>query len=97
MELNKNITKQITEIENEDNINIKFESINKLHKIIDKEETKLEKYLEKLNRSSATKYDDLEFDQLTSKFDKSDNLEKKIKYYFAISNKIDSIIDNITL
>ena len=88
---------KINEIENEDNINIKYKNIAKLHKMIEKDEKKLEKYNKKLDNIEPTKYDDYELDDIISKFEESKNLDKKIKYYHAISNKIDNLIDKISI
>lgn len=91
----KQIVNKILEIENEDNISAKYENIVKLHNMIDKEEKKLEKLIEKIERPVESKYDNLELDQILSKFEKTDNIEKKVKYYHSISNKIDQIINVI--
>ena len=91
----KQIINKILEIENEDNISIKYKNITKLHNMIDKEEKKLEKLLEKIERVEESKYDNMELEQILSKFEKSDNIEKKVKYYHSISNKIDNIINVI--
>ena len=91
----KQIVNKILEIENEDNISIKYENIIKLHNMIDKEEKKLDKLIEKIERPVESKYDNLELDQILSKFEKTDNIEKKVKYYHSISNKIDQIINVI--
>jgi len=89
------IINEINNIENEDNILIKYKNINKLHEIINNEEKKLEKLSKKLDDSITSKYNDLDLDQIISKFDKTQSLEKKIKYYHSISYKINNIIDNI--
>lgn len=94
MEL-KQIDNQINEIENENNINLKYENIIKLHKMIEDEELKLEKISNSIDRNISTKYDNMELNKIISKFDKTDNIEKKIKYYHSISNKIDDIINTI--
>lgn len=91
----KQIDNQINEIENENNINLKYENIIKLHKIIDNEEETLEKISNSIDRNISTKYDNMELNKIISKFDKTDNIEKKIKYYHSISNKIDDIINTI--
>ena len=70
----KQIVNKILEIENEDNISIKYENIIKLHNMIDKEEKKLEKLIEKIERPVESKYDNLELDQILSKFEKTDNI-----------------------
>ena len=91
----KSIETKITEIDNENDIQLKYENIIKLHKMIEKEETKLEKLNDKIERNVKSKYDDLELETIISKFNKTDNIEKKIKYYHSISNKIDDIINTI--
>ena len=95
---NKNIIEKISQIENENNIELKYKNITKLHKLIDKEENKLNGLLEELERPSLTnssKYDDCDLEQIISKFEKTDNINKKIKYYHCISNKINEIINVI--
>ena len=91
----KNINTTITEIDNEEDIQLKYENIIKLHNMIDKEEEKLEKLNQKIERCIPSKYDDMNLDKIISKFNKTDNLEKKIKYYHSISNKINDIINTI--
>tara|TARA_Y100000590_G_C15733267_1_gene1017788 strand:+ start:2523 stop:2813 length:291 start_codon:yes stop_codon:yes gene_type:complete len=91
----KSIETKIMEIENENDIQLKYENITKLHKIIDKEEKKLENLNDKIERNTKSKYDDMDLDKIISKFNKTDNIEKKIKYYHSISNKIDEIINTI--
>jgi len=99
-ENNEKINKQIRDIENEDNINSKLKFISKLHKLIDKEQNKLNvlsNNLESKVLESDTKYDDMKLEDLISKFEKSNNFDKKIKYYHAICNNIDNIIESITI
>lgn len=91
-----NIQNKVIEIDNENNISLKYEHITKLHDMINKEELKLEKLGEKLEKQCETKYDDMELEQIIKKFEKTDNLDKKIKYYHSISNQIDSIINSIS-
>ena len=91
----KSIENKINEIDNENDIQLKYENIIKLHKLIEKEENKLEKLNDKIERNIKSKYDDLELETIISKFNKTDNIEKKIKYYHSISNKIDNIINTI--
>ena len=94
MDKNK-IESTINEIDEEKNIQIKYENIIKLHKMIDKEGEKLEKLNEKIERIETTKYDNMDLDKIISKFNKTECINKKIKYYYAISNKIDNIINTI--
>jgi len=91
-----NIQNKVIEIDNENNISLKYEHITKLHDMINKEESKLEKLGEKLEKQCETKYDDMGLEQIIKKFEKTDNLDKKIKYYHSISNKIDGIINSIS-
>lgn len=91
----KSIETKINEIENENDIELKYENIRKLHKMIDKEEKKLEDLNDKIERNTKSKYDNMDLDKIINKFNKTDNLEKKIKYYHSISNKIDEIINTI--
>jgi hypothetical protein len=91
-----NIQNKVIEIDNENNISLKYEHITKLHDMINKEELKLEKFSEKLEKQCETKYDDMELEQIIKKFEKTDNIDKKIKYYHSISNQIDSIINSIS-
>jgi len=91
----KSIETKINEIDNENDIKLKYENITKLHKMIDKEEDNLEKLNNKIERNVKSKYDNLELETIISKFNKTDNIEKKIKYYHSISNKIDDIINTI--
>jgi hypothetical protein len=91
----KSIETKINEIENENDIELKYENIRKLHKMIEKEEKQLENLNEKIERNIKSKYDDMDLDKIISKFNKTDNLDKKIKYYHSISNKIDEIINTI--
>ena len=91
----KSIETKINEIESEKDIQIKYENIRKLHNMIEKEEEKLEKLNEKIERNVKSKYDDMDLDKIILKFNKTENLEKKIKYYHSISNKIDEIINTI--
>jgi hypothetical protein len=94
--MNKNkIEDTINKIEKDNNILTKYENITILHKIINDEEEKIDKLYDKIERITETKYDDMDLDKIISKFNKSDNLEKKIKYYHAISNKIDKIVNTI--
>ena len=86
---------KINEIDNEEDIISKYSKIIKLHKIIDNEEKKLDKLNEKINRNVKSKYDDMELEKIISKFEKTDNIEKRIKYYHSISNKINDIINTI--
>lgn len=94
MELNK-INTVINQIDSENNIQLKYENIIKLHKMIDNEEDELEKLTHSIDRNISTKYDNMELDKIISKFNKTDNIGKKIKYYHSISNKIDEIINTI--
>lgn len=91
----KSIQIKMNEIDNENDIQLKYENIINLHKMIDSEENKLEILNEKIERNVKSKYDDLDLDKIIYKFDKTSSLEKKIKYYHSISNKIDEIINNI--
>tara|TARA_B100001121_G_C18690877_1_gene622964 strand:+ start:899 stop:1189 length:291 start_codon:yes stop_codon:yes gene_type:complete len=91
----KSINTKIIEIDNETDIQLKYENITKLHKMIDKEEKKLEDLNDKIERNTKSKYDNMDLDKIINKFNKTDNLEKKIKYYHSISNKIDEIINTI--
>tara|TARA_Y100001980_G_C14471744_1_gene251791 strand:- start:52 stop:336 length:285 start_codon:yes stop_codon:yes gene_type:complete len=86
---------KINEIDNEEDIISKYSKIIKLHKIIDNEEKKLDKLNEKINRNVKSKYDDMDLEKIISKFEKTDNIEKRIKYYHSISNKINDIINTI--
>ena len=85
----------MNEIDNEIDIQLKYENIIKLHKMIESEENKLEILNNKIERNIKSKYDDHDLDKIITKFDKTTNLQKKIKYYHSISNKIDEIINNI--
>ena len=85
----------ILEIENEKDLLSKFENIKKLHKLIEKEENKLNKLSSKIDNNTKSKYDDLDLDQLIKKLENSENLDKKVKYYHSLCNKIDSIISEI--
>lgn len=91
-----NIQNKVIEIDNENNISLKYEHITKLHDMINKEELKLEKLSEQLEKQCETKYDDMDLQQIIKRFEKTDNLDKKIKYYHSISNKIDRIINSIS-
>ena len=91
----KSINTKIIEIDNETDIQLKYENITKLHKMIDKEEKKLEDLNDKIERNTKSKYDNMDLDKIINKFNKTDHLEKKIKYYHSISNKIDEIINTI--
>ena len=82
---------KINEIDNEEDIISKYSKIIKLHKIIDDEEEKLDKLNEKINRNVKSKYDNMDLEKIVSKFEKTDNIEKRIKYYHSISNKITHI------
>ena len=86
---------KINEIDNQKDIISKYSKIIKLHKIIDNEEKKLDKLNEKINRNVKSKYDDMDLEKIISKFEKTDNIEKRIKYYHSISNKINDIINTI--
>ena len=86
---------KINEIDNEEDIISKYSKIITLHKIIDDEEKKIDKLNEKINRNVKSKYDDMDLEKIISKFEKTDNIEKRIKYYHSISNKINDIIDTI--
>ena len=86
---------KINEIDNEEDIISKYSKIIKLHKIIDDEEEKLDKLNEKINRNVKSKYDNMDLEKIVSKFEKTDNIEKRIKYYHSISNKINDIINTI--
>ena len=47
--------------------------------MIDNEEKKLENLNHKIERNEKSKYDDMELDKIISKFDKTNNLKKKMK------------------
>ena len=91
----KNIKTKIIEIDNETNIHLKYKNIENLHKIIKNEEEKLEKLNDCVERNIKSKYDNIDLEKIILKFNKTNNLEKKIKYYHSISNKIDDIIISI--
>lgn len=90
----------IENIENENDIDLKLKMILKLHNNIDKESTKLNKLLQKLddtNYKTNSKYDKMGIEELIEKINNTEEIEKKIKIYFSLSNKIDSYIENINL
>lgn len=89
------IESKMIDIDNENDIKTKYENIIKLQNMIENEENKIDKLYQKLENSADSKYDDLELEQIILKFNKTDNIEKRIKYYYSISNKIDNIIRNI--
>lgn len=93
----------IEDIENENNIDLKLKMILKLHNNIDKESNKLKKLLDKLDNSenakykTNSKYDKMDIDELIEKINSSEDIDKKIKVFYSLSNKIDSNIENINL
>ena len=97
MDSNKKIKSKMEDIESENNIIKRYEMINSLHELIKEEESKLNNFYEKLDNIEENKYSDVEIDKLMSKLDKTDNLEKKIKYFHSLSTKIDNIIKSISV
>lgn len=93
----------IENIENENNIDLKLKMILKLHNSIDKENSKLKKLLDKLNDIENTKYktnskyDKMCIDELVDKINNTEEIDKKIKIFYSLSNKIDCNIENIHL
>ena len=93
----------IENIENENNIDLKLKMILKLHNNIDKENSKLKKLLDKLDDTDITKYktnskyDKMDIDELVDKINNTEEIDKKIKIFYSLSNKIDCNIENINL
>jgi hypothetical protein len=84
-------------IENTNSLNEKITNINNLNILLKSEKTKLKNIiltLDTLESKKSTKYSDI--DEIQKKFNKTDNIEKKIKLYQNILYLIDKEIKEIT-
>jgi hypothetical protein len=91
------INSMINVIENTNSLNEKITNINNLNILLKSEKTKLKNInmtLDTLEGKKSTKYNDIE--EIQKKFNKTDNIEKKIKLYQNILYLIEKEIKEIT-
>lgn len=87
----------INVIENTNSLNEKITNINNLNTLLKSEKTKLKNInmtLDTLEGKKSTKYNDIE--EIQRKFNKTDNIEKKVKLYQNILYLINKEIKEIT-
>lgn len=88
----------VHEINNNNNILQRIDSIKNLNDKILKEQNKQKKYLDKLRSDDFKlnkKYKDFTLEDLKLEFDKNNNIQEKIKIYETIKTKINDIEINL--